>query len=104
MQGVYIANREYYNENSKVIAQFLTDYLDSVNRVNTSADAPELIAKLGIVASADIAKVAIPRSNIVCITGEDMVNSASAVLNILFNANPASVGGALPGDDLFYAG
>jgi len=33
-----------------------------------------------------------------------MVNSATAVLNILFNANPASVGGTLPGDDLFYAG
>jgi NitT/TauT family transport system substrate-binding protein len=104
VQGVYIVNREYYNENSKVIQQFLTDYQDSVNRVNTNVDASELIAKLGIVASADIAKVAIPRSNIVCITGEDMVNSANAVLNILYNANPASVGGVLPGEDLFYAG
>lgn len=104
VQGVYIVNREYYNQNADVIQQFLTDYQDSVNRVNTSADAADLIAKLGIVASSDIAKVAIPRSNIVCITGDDMVNSATAVLNILFNANPASVGGVLPGEDLFYAG
>ena len=104
VQGVYIVNREYYNQNADVIQQFLTDYQDSVNRVNTSADAADLIAKLGIVASADIAKVAIPRSNIVCITGDDMVNSATAVLNILYNANPASVGGPLPGEDLFYAG
>ncbi|MEN6418712.1 MAG: MqnA/MqnD/SBP family protein [Clostridiaceae bacterium] len=104
VQGVYIVNREYYNKNADVIQQFLTDYQDSVNRVNTNVDASELIAKLGIVASADIAKVAIPRSNIVCITGDDMVNSATAVLNILYNANPASVGGTLPGEDLFYAG
>ncbi len=104
VQGVYIVNREFYNQNAEVIQQFLTDYQDSVNRVNTNVGASELIAKLGIVASADIAKVAIPRSNIVCITGDDMVNSATAVLNILYNANPASVGGALPGEDLFYAG
>lgn len=104
VQGVYIVNREFYNQNSEVIQQFLTDYQDSVNRVNTNVGASELIAKLGIVASADIAKVAIPRSNIVCITGDDMVNSATAVLNILYNANPASVGGTLPGEDLFYAG
>ncbi|MEN6339792.1 MAG: ABC transporter substrate-binding protein, partial [Clostridiaceae bacterium] len=73
-------------------------------RVNTNVDASELLATLGIVASADIAKVAIPRSNIVCITGDDMVTSATAMLNILYNANPESVGGALPGEDLFYAG
>ncbi|MEN6594769.1 MAG: MqnA/MqnD/SBP family protein [Clostridiaceae bacterium] len=104
VQGVYIVNREYYNQNAEVIQQFLTDYQDSVDRVNTNVDASELLATLGIVASADIAKVAIPRSNIVCITGDDMVTSATAMLNILYNANPESVGGALPGEDLFYAG
>jgi len=104
VQGVYIANRDYYNENPDQIKSFLADYADSVNRVNTEEDAASLIAQLGIVASEEIAAQAIPRSNIVCITGEEMVSAASAMLNVLFGANPASVGGALPGDDFYYEG
>lgn len=104
VQGVYIANRDYYNENPDQIKSFLTDYADSVNRVNTEEDAASLIAQLGIVASEEIAAQAIPRSNIVCITGEEMISAASAMLNVLFGANPASVGGALPGDDFYYEG
>ena len=30
-----------------------------------------------------------------------MKSAASAVLNVLFAANPKSVGGKLPGDDLY---
>ena len=102
--GVYVASRDYYNANPEAVQKFLTDYASSVERVNTQADAPKLLADLGIVGSEDIAKLAIPRSNIVCITGDDMAASSSAVLNVLYTANPASVGGALPGDDFYYAG
>ena len=55
----------------------------------------------GIVGSAEIAKQAIPRSYIVSITGDEAKSAASAVLNVLFTANPKSVGGKLPGDDLY---
>ena len=99
--GVYIASRDYYDAHADAVKQFLTDYASSVDRVNTQSDAAKLIADLGIVGSEEIAAQAIPRSNIVCITGDDMVSSASAVLNVLFNANAASVGGALPGDDFY---
>jgi NitT/TauT family transport system substrate-binding protein len=104
VQGVYIASRDYYNENPEAIKDFLKDYQDSVNRVNTQDDAADLIATLGIVASAEIARQAIPRSNIVCITGEEMIEASNAMLNVLFGANPASVGGALPGEDFYYGG
>jgi len=102
--GVYIASRDYYNAHADAVQKFLTDYASSVERVNTQSDAPKLIADLGLVGSEDIAKLAIPRSNIVCITGDEMIASSSAVLNVLFTANPASVGGALPDDDFYYAG
>ena len=102
--GVYVASRDYYNTHAQAVQQFLTDYASSVERVNTQSDASKLIADLGLVGSEEIAKQAIPRSNIVCITGDDMVSSTSAVLNVLFTANPASVGGVLPGDDFYYAG
>ena len=71
--------------------------------VEISDDAAQKIADLGIVGSAAIAEQAIPRSYIVSITGDEAKSAAAAVLNVLFTANPKSVGGKLPGDDL-YAG
>jgi len=101
VMGVYISSRTFYNEHPDQVKAFLTDYAASVEKVNTSADAAQKIADLGIVGSAAIAEQAIPRSYIVSITGEEAKTAASAVLNVLFTANPKSVGGKLPGDDLY---
>ena len=101
VMGVYIASRTFYNEHPDQVKAFLADYAASVEKVNTFADAAQKIADLGIVGSAAIAEQAIPRSYIVSITGEEAKFAASAVLNVLFTANPASVGGKLPGDDLY---
>ena len=101
VMGVYIASRTFYNEHPDQVKAFLADYAASVEKVNTSADAAQKIADLGIVGSAAIATQAIPRSYIVSITGEEAKTAASAVLNVLFTANPKSVGGKLPGDDLY---
>ena len=101
VMGVYIASRTFYNEHPDQVKAFLADYAASVEKVNSSADAAQKIADLGIVGSAEIAKQAIPRSYIVSITGDEAKSAASAVLNVLFTANPKSVGGKLPGDDLY---
>ena len=101
VMGVYIASRTFYNEHPNQVKAFLADYAASVEKVNTSADAAQKIADLGIVGSAAIATQAIPRSYIVSITGEEAKTAAAAVLNVLFTANPKSVGGKLPGDDLY---
>ena len=101
VMGVYIANRTFYKEHPDQIKAFLADYAASVEKVNSSADAAQKIADLGIVGSAAIATQAIPRSYIVSITGDEMKSAAAAMLNVLFTANPKSVGGKLPGDDLY---
>lgn len=101
VMGVYIANRTFYNEHPDQVKAFLKDYAASVEQVNSADDAANVVANLGIVGSEAIAKQAIPRSYIVSITGEEMKTDASAVLQVLFEANPASVGGKLPGDDLY---
>ena len=101
VMGVYIASRTFYNEHPDQVKAFLKDYAASVEKVNTAADAASVVANLGIVGSEAIAKQAIPRSYIVSITGDEMKSAASAVLNVLYTANPKSVGGKLPGDDLY---
>lgn len=102
VQGCYIVSRTFYEAHPKAVQQFLKDYAASVERVNSAADAAETIANAGVLPSAAIAAKAIPTCNIVCITGDDMQKKASMMLETLYAANPASIGGALP-DDAFYA-
>ena len=66
-------------------------------------DAAQLVAQYDIVEAA-VAEKAIPYCNIVCITGEEMKSSVQGYFQVLFDQNPQSVGGALPGDDFYYLG
>ena len=40
----------------------------------------------------------------VYMTGDEMIKTAKANFDVLFRADPTSVGGAMPGDDLYYTG
>ena len=82
---------------------FLADYADSVGWVNANpAEAGALIAEYGVVESAALAEKALPRCNIVCLTGQEMAEKLSGYLQVLADAAPESVGGALPRDDFYY--
>ena len=49
-----------------------------------------------------MAEKALPYCNIVCLTGQEMFEKLSGYLQVLAEAAPESVGGALPGDDFYY--
>ncbi len=103
VQGCIIARADFAEENAGALSVFLDEYADSVDRVNADpAAAAELIAKFGIVDSAAIAETAIPNCNMVCITGSDMVDLSNAMFNVLFQANPASIGGAIPDAKIYF--
>lgn len=102
-QGCIVVRKDYAEANPGVIEAFLTDYEASVQYVNENvADAALLVEKRGIMASAALAEKAIPNCNIVCIEGQEMKDILSGFLQVLYDANPKSVGGALPGDDFYY--
>ena len=85
--------------------KFLAEYGRSVTYVNENLDdASALIEQYGIMAKAALAKKAIPNCNIVFLTGNEMEQVARANLQVLFDANPSSVGGALPDDSFYYKG
>ena len=65
------------------------------------AGAAALVGKYDIVPEA-VALKALPECNIVCITGDEMEADLSSYLTVLYEANPASVGGALPAEDFYY--
>ena len=103
VQGCIIARRSFVEENKAVIATFLKDYEASVAFVNEHHEKASLLMETyGIIPSASLAKAAIKKCNIVCLTGDDMAAAASGMLNVLFEVEPKSVGGALPDEELYY--
>lgn len=102
-QGCLIVSRKFVEEHSAELDKFLEEYAASVAFVNENIDeAAEIIAAQGIIPKAGIAKKAIPKSNLVCVTGEDMKASLAEFYNILFTADKTSIGGSLPTDDFYY--
>ena len=102
--GVTVVRKEYAEEHPDVVAAFLADYAKSVDAANTDLDGTAaLCEEQGVVAKAAIAKKALPNCNIVCLTGDDLKTNASAYLQVLFDADSAAVGGAMPGDDFYWS-
>ena len=105
VQGVIIVNRTFAETYPDALETFLAEYADSVAYVNDNpAEASVMIEAAGIIPKAAVAQKAIPTCNICLITGEEMKSSLTALYDILYAANPASIGGALPADDFYYLG
>ena len=101
--GVAVARREFVEAHPEVTENFLKEYAASVAWVNDNpADAAELIVANGIIENVAIAEKALPGCNIVCLTGQEMYEKLSGYLQVLADAAPEAVGGALPRDDFFY--
>ncbi len=101
--GVTVARTDFLEENKEAVDAFLDEHEESSLAVNSDLDdAAEKVAALGIIPKAEVAKKAIPYCNITCIRGDEMKTDLSGYLQVLFDQDPASVGGALPGDDFYY--
>ncbi|HEY3438771.1 MAG TPA: PhnD/SsuA/transferrin family substrate-binding protein [Actinotalea sp.] len=102
--GVVVVQTAFVKEHPEAFAQFLTDYEASTTFTNEhAADAAKLIAADGIVPAAPIAEAAIPASHITYIAGSELKSIFSGYLTVLFDADPASVGGSMPKDDFYYS-
>ncbi len=103
VQGCVVARAEAITTNAWGINEFLDDYADSVEVINTATDeAAQMIVDAGIIPKAPIAKKAIPTSYITFIAGDTMKTLTQENLQVLYDANPASVGGNLPDDNFYY--
>lgn len=97
-----LVRSQFAEENPAAVERFLADYADSAAWVNENVEAAGDLCGQYEIVKAPIAKKAIPQCNIVSITGSDMKASLSGCLEVLFQQNPAAVGGALPQDDFYY--
>lgn len=100
--GVAVIRREFAGAHPEAVETLLEDYKASVDWVNGStADAAAKIGELGII-EAPVAEKALPYCNIVCISGTEMEAKLSGYLQVLYDALPQSVGGALPEHDFYF--
>lgn len=101
--GVLAVRSDYAEQHPEELEAFLADYRSSIEWVTANtADAAQLVAEYGIVAKAPLAEKALPACNITYMDGADMKQALSGYLDVLYQQDAASVGGALPGDDFYY--
>lgn len=102
--GCVVVRTEFAQQNKEALDLFLDEYERSVQTV-TSAEGLEHAAQLAEqynIVKAPVARKATPACNIVFVQGEQMQQIAGGFLEVLYQANPKSVGGKLPDANFYY--
>ena len=99
--GVIVVRKTFLEQNPEAFRTFLTEYQSSAEYANNSVDETAALLEQYDVFKAAIAKKAIPYCNVVFITGKEMKENATAYLQVLYDQNPASIGGNLK-EEMFY--
>lgn len=100
--GCLAVRRDFAQEHKDALDAFLEDYQSSVEFVNANPkEAAAISGEMDLIPAA-VAEKAIPECNIVYLDGANMKEKLPGFLQILFDANPKSVGGAMPEDDFYY--
>ena len=101
--GCVIVQKDFAENYKDSVDKFLEEYKESIEYVNNNIEeAAQLCEKFEIIPKAAVAQKAIPTCNIVYLDGEEMIDAMEGYLEILYNYNPASIGGTLVGEELYY--
>lgn len=101
--GVTIVRNDFLKDHESLVKIFLEDHAASAEATSTDLEkVAALSVEEGIIPKEPVALKAIPKCNIVCIKGADMKTALTGYLEVLYNFDPSSVGGKLPGDDFYY--
>ena len=101
--GVIVVRKEFAESNPRAVAKFLEEYEASAKFATENVEETAKLTAKYEIADEAVALKAIPKCNITFIKGSEMKNTLSAYLKTLFDAKPASIGGAMPTDDFYYA-
>ena len=105
VMGCLVVSKAFAEADPQALRHFMTQYAVSADYCTSHpAEAAVFIEEFGIMGSAALAEKAIPNCNIVCVTGQEMVDMVTGMLAVLFDADPKSVGGSLPGEEMFWLG
>ena len=101
--GVTVAKKSFIEANPECIEEFLDEHEDSAEDAREDVEeTAELVAAYGIIEKAPVAAKALPKCNITYLDNDAMKTALSGYLQVLYDQNPESIGGELPGDDFYY--
>ncbi len=101
--GCIVVNKEFAKNNPEFISEFLKQYEQSVNWVlENEKDASVLVAKHEIMPDAVLVEKAIPYCGITFKKAMDAKSGLNDFYQVLFDSNPASVGGSMPDDEFYF--
>lgn len=105
--GCVVVRTEFAREHPQAVETFLEEYEASIDYMMDPAnlsDAALLAEKQGIVPKAAVAEKAIPSANLCFVTGDEMMDGIQGYYQVLFRADPASIGGSIPDGAFYYRG
>ncbi len=101
--GVTVVRNGFLTEEPEAVDAFLEEHAASAAYANEHVEeTAQLVAEAGIIDKAAVAAKALPECNITYIDGEEMKTALSGYLEVLWEQDPAAVGGGLPGDGFYY--
>lgn len=103
MMGCVIVRNEFLQANPGAVELFLQEYAASIEKAQFDVEGTAaLCEQYGLIPKAALAQKTIPSCGLTFVTGAEMKTGLSGYLQVMFDANPKSVGGALPGDNFYY--
>ena len=103
VQGVVVARTEYIEQNPEYIEQFLFQNEVSLNFLNVDGtQGANFLFDNNYFSTFEIAQACIPACNLVFMKGEEMKPEIKGVFDVFYGVDPASLGGAIPDDGIFY--
>ena len=100
--GCVVVRTEFLKENKAAVLTFLREYQKSIEYVKANpTEAGQMCADFGIVPAAAIATKAIPDSNLIFVSGDAVRPYIEGYFQVLYDANPKAIGGAMPKDDFY---
>lgn len=103
MMGCLVTTKEFAKNYIDELTSLMILNKESAKWVNDyPADAAPFIVQFEVLPNEQIAINAIPESNITFLFAQQIKEQLEGYFQILFDYNPQSVGGALPGDDFYF--
>lgn len=103
MMGCVIVRKDFCAQYPQTVKDFMEEYAASIEAAQTdAAETAQLCEKFGVIPKAALAEKAIPHCGLTYVDGDEMKAQLSGYLQVMFDADPKSVGGKLPGDDFYY--
>ena len=101
--GCIVVRKAYIDQKENRVKKFIKEYESFVESANED---PALTAQYavdyGIMENAEVAEKAIPNCSIKYVEGSKMMRLMKNFLEIMYEANPKSIGGTMPADEFYY--